>query len=431
MAQPNNYDSNTNKKLLKSFIKGFESSTVLTNTVSKQLVNEIDSSTGGTPGAGDPVAMKRPTQYVPQRTPDGNMSSSDTNPVRTGKVVGNVSENGYITVFVNNTQVEEALQADQLDELLRPIAEDMVVECESELAKYMTKNAALISGAPDTAIAKWSDIAKAGALFKESGAPAGKRYAAINSFDETTLADLQTQLGVNPEVNAAWAGAVVKERFAGLDQVLTTNNLDEYTTGNESTGLTLASTPAATYTAYKDSYQMSLAITGMTATTGTLNAGQQLQFSSSLLLNLRNRKIVRENGAGVPITLTVLEDVTADGSGNATVKVSGAAINETGVDGAYNTVSAALTSGDAVTVLGTASTSYRPALAYCEGFVGMGSVVLPKLHALDSMIVNHKGMSIRVHKFSDGVANINKYRFDILPTFACFNPFWGMQLFGK
>ena len=61
----------------------------------------------------------------------------------------------------------------------------------------------------------------------------------------------------------------------------------------------------------------------------------------------------------------------------------------------------------------------------------MGTVVLPKLHATDSMIVNHKGKSIRVHKFSDGVGNKNRYRFDMLPTFACFNPFWGGQLFGK
>jgi len=427
----NDYQSNTNKKLLKSFIKGFESSTVLTNTVSKQLVNEIDSSTGGTPGAGDPVSMKRPTQYVPQRSADGDMTSKTANPVRTGKVSGNVSENGYITVFVENKQIEEALEADQLDELLRPIAEDMVVECESELAKYMTKNAALVTGDPDVAINKWSDVARAGALFKESGAPAGKKYAAINCFDETVLADLQTQLGVNPNVNEAWAGAVVKERFAGLDQVLTTNNLDEYTSGTDTAGITLASTPASTYDAYKDTYRMSLALTGMTATTGTLKAGQQLQFSDSLLLNLRNRKVVRDSGAGVPITLTVLEDVTADGSGDATVLVSGAAINEADVDGAYNTVSKSLTSGDAVVVLGTAETTYRPALAYCEGFVGMGSVVLPKLHATDSMIINHKGMSIRVHKFSDGVANINKYRFDLLPTFATFNPFWGMQMHGN
>jgi hypothetical protein len=306
----------------------------------------------------------------------------------------------------------------------------MVTECESELAEYMTRNAALTSGDADTAINKWSDIANAGALFKEIGAPSGRKFAAINSFDETTLADLQTQLGVNPDVNAAWAGAVVKERFAGFDQVLTTNNLDEYTSGNPGTGITLASTPSATYTSYKDTYQMSLALTGLTATTGTLKAGQQLQFASRFLVNQRNRKIVRKSGAGVPITLTVLEDVTADGSGNATVKVSGAAINEAGVNGAFNTVATALTAGDAVTVLGTASTAYRPALAYCEGFVGMGSVVLPKLHATDSSVMNYKGTSIRVHKFSDGAGNKNRYRFDILPTFATFNPFWGMQLFG-
>lgn len=427
----NNYQSNINNKLLKSFIRGFESSTVLTNTVSKQLVNEFDASTGSAYGA---VSMKRPPQYVPQRTPDGDVTGSE-NPVRTGKVQGEVSENGYITVYVENTSVEEALETDQLDELLRPISEDMVVELESELAQYMTKNTALISGDPDTAISAWSDVARAGALLKETGAPTGMMYAAINHFDETALADLQTQLGVNPDVNEAWAGAVVKERFAGFNQVLTTNNLDEFTSGSPGTGITLASTPSATYTTYKDTYRMTLALTGLTVTVGTLKAGQQLQFApasgDAFMLNLRNRKVVRESGAGVPITLTVLDDVTADGSGDVTVEVSGAAINESSLDGAFNTVSQALLSGDTVTILGTAATVYRPALAYCEGFVGMGSVVLPKLHALDSSIVNYKGTSIRVHRFSDGAGNKNRYRFDILPTFATFNPFWGLQLFGN
>lgn len=424
----NNYQSNINDKLLKSFIKGFESSTVLMNTVSKQLVNDFDSSTGGAYGA---VSMKRPPQYVPQRTPDGDVTGS-TNPVRAGKVQGEVSANGYVTVYVENAQVEEALEADQLDELLRPVSEDMVTECESELAQYMTRNAAMISGDPNTAINKWSDVANAGAQFKETGAPSGRKFAAINSFDETTLADLQTQLGVNPDVNAAWAGAVVKERFAGFDQVLTTNNLDEYVSGNPGAGpITLAATPLATYTAYKDTYRMSLALTGLTATTGTLKAGQQIQFADTLMLNLRNRKVVRKGANGLPLTLTVLEDVTADGSGDATVQVSGAAINESALDGAFNTVNQALTSGDTVTILSSADTTYRPALAYCEGFVGMGSVVLPKLHALDSNIMNYKGTSIRVHKFSDGAGNKNRYRFDILPTFATFNPFWGMQLFGS
>ena len=421
----NDYQSNTNKKLLKAFAKGFESNTVLTNTVSKQLVNDFDASTGDSYGA---VSMKRPPQYVPQRTSDGDVTGS-TNPVRTGKVQGVVSD--YITVYVENTQVEEALEADQLDQLLAPIAEDMVVTLESELAEYMANNAAHTTGDPDTSIAKWSDIANAGALLKQIGAPAGKKYGAIDCFDETVLADLQTQLGVNPNVNAAWANAVVKEGFAGLNQVLTTNNLPQYTTGNDVTGITLGATPSATYTSYKDTYRMTLTLSGFTATTGTLKKGTTLEFPATFLVNMRNRKTVFKSGSEVPLTLTVLDDYTADGSGDIIAEVSGAAIFETGVNAAFNTVARALTSGDTVTIRESASTTYRPALAYCEGFVGMGSVVLPKLHATDSMVMNHKGVSIRVHKFSDGAGNKNRYRFDMLPTFACFNPFWGVRMNGQ
>lgn len=421
----NDYQSNTNKKLLKSFAKGFESSTVLTNTVSKQLVNDFDASTGGDYGN---VSMKRPPQYVPQRTADGDVTGS-TNPVRTGKVQAEVSN--YVTVYVENTQVEEALEADQLDQLLAPIAEDMVTEVESELGEFMANNAAHTTGDPDTAIAKWSDIANAGALLKDIGAPAGKRYGAIDCFDETVLADLQTQLGVNPQVNEAWANAVVKEGFAGLNQVLTTNNLPQYTAGNDVTGITLGATPAATYTAYKDTYRMSLTMAGFTATTGTLAKGTTLEFPATHLVNMRNRKTLFKSGTAIPLTLTVLEDATADGSGNITAQVSGAAIFESGVNAAFNTTNRALTSGDTVTIRETADAIYRPSLAYCEGFVGMGSVVLPKLHATDSMIMNHKGSSIRVHKFSDGAGNRNRYRFDMLPTFACFNPFWGVRVNGQ
>lgn len=426
----NNYQSNINNKLLKAFARAFESSTVLTNTVSKQLVNDFDASTGRAYGA---VSMKRPPQYVPQRTTDGDVTNS-TNPVRTGKVQASVSD--YITVYVENTQVEEALEADQLDQLLKPIAEDMVVTLESELGEFMSTNAALTSGDPDTSIAKWSDIANAGALLKDIGAPTGKRYGVIDCFDETVLADLQTQLGVNPEVNEAWANAVVKEGFAGLSQVLTTNNLPQYTSGDSVTGITLGATPSATYTSYKDTYRMALDLTGFTTTTGTLTAGTTLSFPASSLVNMRNRKTLFKSGSKIALTLTVLPDTdgsttyTADGSGDITAQVSGAAIFETGVDAAFNTVDVPLTSGDTVTILETASTVYRPSLAYCEGFVGMGSVVLPKLHATDSMIMNHKGSSIRVHKFSDGAANKNRYRFDILPTFACFNPFWGVRMNG-
>lgn len=427
----NDYQSNVNKKLLKAFAPAFESSSVLLNTVSKQLVNDFDPSTDGDYGQ---VSMKRPPQYNPTRTPDGDLSGGGlVNPVRTGKVQAEVSD--YITVYVENTQVEEALEADQLDELLKPIAEDMIVTLESETAQFMATNAALTSGDPDNAISAWSDVANAGALLKDIGAPTGMRYGVIDCFDETALADLQTQLGANPTVATAWDTALIKRGFAGMD-VLTTNNLPEYTSGNDVTGITLDGVPSPTYTSYKDTYRMALALQGFTANTGTLGAGTTLSFPATSLVNMRNGKVLRKSGAAIPLTLTVLPNTdgsleyTADANGDIIAQVSGAAIFETGVNAAFNTVNRALDDADVVTITETADTVYRPGLAYCAGFVGVGSVVLPKLHATDSMIMNHKGTSIRVHRFSDGVANKNRYRFDILPTFACFNPFWGVRMNG-
>lgn len=422
----NNYTSNTNVKLLKAFAKGFESSLVLGKTTTRQLVNDFDASTGSGYGA---VSMKRPNQVVPQRTTDGDMSAATANPIKVGRVQAEVSD--YVTVYIENTQVEEALEADQLDELLKPVAMDMAVEVESELASFMAKNAALQTGDPDTAITKWSDIASAGSLLKEIGAPAGQSYGVINNFTQTDLADLQTQLGVNSEVSDAWSSAMVRRNFAGLD-ILTTNNLPEFTMGNTTSGLTVQATPLATYDAYKNTYRMTVVLAGATPTTGTLNAGTVLQFEGSNLLNLRNRKVLRKAGAPIKFTATVLDDATADGSGNITVNISGAAINEAGVNGAFNTVDAPITASDAVTVLNSTSGGiYRPEMAYCRDFCGMGSVVLPKLHATDSNVINFNGMSIRVHKFSDGVGNKNRYRFDMLPTFACFNPQWGVKIGGN
>ena len=80
--------------------------------------------------------------------------------------------------------------------------------------------------------------------------------------------------------------------------------------------------------------------------------------------------------------------------------------------------------------LGSASADLRPGLFYHKQFFGLGSVQLPKLHSIDSNVMNFDGFSIRVHRFSDGLGNKNRYRFDMLPTFACFNPFHGGQLFG-
>ncbi|WP_410965898.1 P22 phage major capsid protein family protein, partial [Salmonella sp. SAL4438] len=45
-----------------------------------------------------------------------------------------------------------------------------------------------------------------------------------------------------------------------------------------------------------------------------------------------------------------------------------------------------------------------------------GTIPLPKLNSIDSAVATYEGFSIRVHKYSDGDANVQKMRFDLLPA---------------
>jgi len=52
------------------------------------------------------------------------------------------------------------------------------------------------------------------------------------------------------------------------------------------------------------------------------------------------------------------------------------------------------------------------------------------LYATDTVATTEDGFSIRISKYADGDSNQQKVRFDMLPAFACFNPFFGGQGFG-
>jgi hypothetical protein len=100
-------------------------------------------------------------------------------------------------------------------------------------------------------------------------------------------------------------------------------------------------------------------------------------------------------------------------------------------NGQYNNVSSALTSGDVITILGSASTEYQPNLFYSKAAFGVGFVKLPKLFSTDTIFTTKDGVSMRISRYADGDRNRNVVRFDALPAFACFNPLmagrgWGV-----
>ena len=419
----NTLTKNVSQMVLKKFLPGFMDDLVLSETVDRQLLRGVIN-----PNTGSSVQFKRPHQYRSERTTNGDMTGKTASEIISATATANISD--YITVFIDWQQLEQAIELNQLDEILAPAREEMVTTLENELANFMIENTGLTSGLPSQPIDAWGDVAGTGSYFKALGVK-GEMYATMNPWAVQDLADTQSGLasGSNNLVDTAWQRAQISKNFGGL-MAFTSDSLESYTSGTAvDTTLVVDATPTATYTALKDTYQMTIALAGLAAG-ATLTAGQQLEFPATLMLNQQNKNKLSKRNAGVPFVGTVMADVTADGAGDVTVVISGAAI----VDATYpqyNTVEGAITSADDVNILSAASTTYQPGLAYTKGFVGMGTVELPKLHTWDSSVVNHKGFSIRATRYSDPVTNVQSMRLDLVPSFCCFQPMMGMQFFGN
>jgi hypothetical protein len=419
----NSLNKNYSEIVLKKLLPGFMDDLVLANTVNRQLIQgQINPSTG------DSIQFKRPHQYQSVRTPDGDITGN-TNNIISATATATVSD--YITVNIDWLQLEEAIELNQLEEILAPARDEMTTTLENELATYMIDNAGLTFGTPGTAIDAWSDVANPGAYLKSLGVQGRPIYGVMNPFTTSDLADTQSGLasGDNRLVNTAWENAQISRNFGGL-RGLMSNSLGSYTTGTITGSGTVDATPTATYAALKDTYQMTIDLAGFGAA-ATIKAGQQLEFPGTLMLNQQNKNVIVDNaGNGIPFVGTVIADAVADGGGDITVTISGAAIIDA-TNPQYNTVDAAITATDTVTVLATASTSYQPGLFYTEDYVGLGTIDLPKLHGWDSSVVNHKGFSIRATEYSDPVTAIQSMRIDMLPAFGVFNPMFGGQFFGS
>ena len=420
----NNLSSNVTRPLARRFLDAFETSRVITKSVNTQLL------TGRfNPSTGKSVDFKRPHDYNSIRTAGGDISSSTKSDIIAGKATGVVQD--YFTVATEWSNIQEALELDQLDEIIAPMAKRIVTDVEVDFATYMQRNASLRYGTHGTAVDAWSDIAGAGALMDSIGIPMSEeKYYLMNPFTTTALASAQSGLSAGDSlVRTAWERAQISRQFGGV-MALTATALGTFTssTGADRAG-TLTAGPTATYVAAKDTMTQSLAVTAFQASM-VVKAGELVTIAGVNRLNLSTKQpMLDATGAAVPWTGVVTADVTLGASGEGTLVVAGPAIFE--ANGQYNTVTAAPANGAVITIVSATATTYQPNLFFTKQAFGIGSVKLPKLYSTDTIATTSDGMSIRVSKYADGDANTQKVRFDFLPAYATFNPFFAGQGFGS
>jgi len=419
----NSLSSNITRPLARVFLNAFQSSRVLTKTVDTQLL-----SGRFTPSTGSSVDFKRPHDYNTIRTAGGDISASAKSDIIAGKATGTVQP--YFTVATEFTNIQEALELDQLEQILAPMARRIVTDIETDLGGFMMKNASLRYGTHGVFADAWTDIAGAGALLDSVGVPPeADKYYVMNPFTATKLANAQNGLNAADQlVRTAWENSQISANFGGL-RALTSQSLNTFTsgTGTDRAG-TLSAAPNATYLAAKDTMTQSIAVAALQAGM-VVKAGDMIKIANVNRLNINSRTaMIDENGAAVHWAGVVTADVTLSGTGTGTLVVAGPAIFE--ANGQYNTVDAAPANGAVVTILSASATTYQPNLFYMKQAFGIGTVKLPKLYSTDTIATTEDGMSIRVSKYSDGDANTQKVRFDCLPAYATFNPFMAGHGFG-
>ena len=195
----NNLSSNITRPLAKVFLEAFESSRVVTKTVNTQLLSGKFN-----PSTGSNVDFKRPHDYNSIRTSGGDISGSTKSDIIAGKATGTVQD--YFTAATEWGNVQEALELDQLDQILEPMARRLVTDLELDLGAFMRKNASLNYGTRGTVVDAWSDVAGAGAMLDSVGVPmSDDNYYLMNPFTTTALSSAQNGLNAaDGLVRTAW-----------------------------------------------------------------------------------------------------------------------------------------------------------------------------------------------------------------------------------
>jgi len=422
----NNLNSNVSQIVLKKFAPGFMSTNVLLKAVDRQVIQgEIN------PNTGESVFLKRPMQYKASRTTSGDLSAQSPSNLISGKIEARISN--YCSVWIEYSQLEQAIKLNQWEQVLAPAYERMNTELELELANYILKNGGLSLGTLGTAITKWSDVAQVGSLLSDIGLNTGKKYAIMDPWAAQALADKQSALqsGNVELIRSAWEDAQIAGNFAGV-RALMSNALANRTSGSAcgTATVTVKTTPTLTYDTVKDTMQMTVTLTAAALGVKTLKAGDQVQFTNNYLINQQTKQVLYRNGAPVPFVATVVADATAVAN-DITVTLSAAAVFDA-TNPQFNTVASQVVATNPVVLLGAASTTYKPNIFMHEKAIAMGTVELPRLQGWDSSVMTSAstGLSMRATMSSDPITNVQGVRIDILPAFATLLPlgcgqFWG------
>lgn len=388
----------TNDLIAKEALFTLENELVLSKLVYRGYQSEYSNRTNGYK-PGETISIRKPARYTLRE--GATMSTQDS-------VEGKTS----ITV---STQIGVDIGGWSSADMTMKISdfrERFLVEGMRTIAQGIdAKVAALYKdvwnwvGTPGQTVNSFSDFAAAPQRMDEMAVPATSRSAALSAADYWGLVGNFTGLYINDTAKSALQRA--KLPMIGNVDPYMTQNVASHTVGLKAgTPLVKGAVTASAYADVKDTNTQSITTDGWTVSQNAVKAGDVVTFAGCYAVNPRSKDV-----QSYLQQFVVTADAAADSSGNATLVVSPAIITS----GAYQTVSAAPADNAAITVMGTAGTSYSQNMVFHKNAFAMAIVPLEvPMGAVNVSRSSYNGFSIRMIPVYTGSNDTSAVRMDVL-----------------
>lgn len=290
-------------------------------------------------------------------------------------------------------------------------------------------------GTPGTTPANYAAVGAVSQRATEMAIPDQDRKGVLTPAAFQTIAATLTTLNMPQMAMSAWSSGEIGN-LAGFE-TLQSVNLKNHIVGTKAgtplingaaQNVTYQSNVAALGGAVKDVGGQTLLTKGWTASSAVLKNGDVFTIAGVFAVN----PVPGEGTTGKTVMsylqqFVVTEDISADGTGNATVKISPAIITT----GPYQTVSAAPADNAVITVMGSAGIAYPQNMFFHPNTFGLVTVPLelPDGAAFKSR-ESEDGLSVRVVKDYDITNDLDIIRVDIMFGWKTLYPDLGVRLWG-
>lgn len=394
----------TNSMIANEALMQVENNLVLGNLVNRDYEKEFRKETNGYK-PGNTVSIRRPPKYT----------------LRTGASMAvQDSQEGTVPLVVSTqigvdlggwTSADRTLKMSNFaDRFLKSACMTIAQGVDAAVAG-LYKDVWNWVGTPGTQLTTFAGFAKAPQRLDEMAVMQGDRSAILSPADQWGMIGSVSQMYNNDSAKTA----LQKARLPMLGNIDTymSQNSPQHTTGTKAgTPLVNGASQDVAYSAVKDSYQQTLITDGWTNSTAALKQGDVFTIAGVYAVN----PVPGATGSSKAVQsylqqFVVKANGTADGSGNLTVTISPPII----ASGAYQTVSAAPADNAAITVMGSASTTYGQNIAFHKNAFALAVVPMDKPEGAVSVErATHNGLSIRMIPVYTGSDDTSAWRLDML-----------------